>query len=114
MTRLRVRGPDTLTRVTEYIPQIINFVEGIVRNGYAYEVEGSVYFDTAAFDGNNGHSYAKLEPWSKGNGMLLQEGEGGSSSIHSTRRPLTHILIGALSISRGRRSPSDFALWKAS
>lgn len=76
MHRLRVRDPDTLTRVTEYVPEIVTFVEKIVANGYAYEAEGSVYFDTYAFDSADGHDYAKLEPWSKGNRELLEGGEG--------------------------------------
>lgn len=76
MRRLRVRDPDTLTRVTEFVPEIASFVEGIVKNGYGYEVDGSVYFDTRAFDKADEHYYAKLEPWSKGNRELLEEGEG--------------------------------------
>ena len=76
MDRLRVRGPDTLTRVTEYVPEIVSFVEQIIKNGYGYEVDGSVYFDTNVFDKADGHNYAKLEPWSKGNRALLEEGEG--------------------------------------
>lgn len=96
MRRLRVRDPDTLTRVTEYVPEIVSFVEGIIKNGYGYEVDGSVYFDTRIFDRADGHDYAKLEPWSKGNKELLEEGEG------------------ALSVTTGRRSSADFALWKAS
>ncbi|KAH9946950.1 cysteinyl-tRNA synthetase [Amylocystis lapponica] len=96
MRRLRVRDPDTLTRVTEYVPEIASFVEGIVQNGYGYAVDGSVYFDTRAFDKAENHDYAKLEPWSKGNKELLEEGEG------------------ALSAATGRRSAADFALWKAS
>ena len=78
MRRLRVREPDTLTRVTEYVPEIVSFVEGIVKNGYGYAVDGSVYFDTQAFDKSDKHDYAKLEPWSKGNRELLEEGEGRS------------------------------------
>ncbi|TFY58096.1 hypothetical protein EVJ58_g6625 [Rhodofomes roseus] len=96
MRRLRVRDPDTLTRVTEFVPEIASFVEGIVKNGYGYVVDGSVYFDTRAFDKADGHYYAKLEPWSKGNRELLEEGEG------------------ALTATTGKRSPADFALWKAS
>ncbi|OSD07063.1 hypothetical protein PYCCODRAFT_1359815 [Trametes coccinea BRFM310] len=97
MRRLRVRDPDTLTRVTEYVPEIVSFVEGIVNNGYGYVVDGSVYFDTRAFDKADGHTYAKLEPWSKGNRELLEEGEGALSPS-----------------SGGKRSAADFALWKAS
>ncbi|KIL65876.1 hypothetical protein M378DRAFT_76124 [Amanita muscaria Koide BX008] len=96
MDRLRVRRPDVVTRVTEYVPEIVAFVEGIIKNGYAYDAEGSVYFDTLAFDRAEGHHYAKLEPWSKGNRELLEEGEG------------------ALGTRIGRRAASDFALWKAS
>ncbi|KAG6900716.1 hypothetical protein C0993_003742 [Termitomyces sp. T159_Od127] len=96
MDRLRVREPNTVTRVTEYVPEVVAFVEKIIRNGYAYEAEGSVYFDTKAFDNAEGHDYAKLEPWSKGNRELLEDGEG------------------ALSKKNGSRSASDFALWKAS
>jgi cysteinyl-tRNA synthetase len=76
MARLRVKEPDTLTRVTEYVPEIVAFVERIIQNGYAYEVAGSVYFDTNKFDTTENHTYAKLEPWSKGNKDLLEEGEG--------------------------------------
>lgn len=85
MARLRVREPDTVTRVTEYVPEIVAFVDKIVKNGYAYESEGSIYFDTVSFDGADGHSYAKLEPWSKGNRELLEEGEGTARAIEYSR-----------------------------
>jgi len=81
MARLKVREPDTLTRVTEYVPEIVAFVERIMQNGYGYEAEGSIYFDTRAFDRTDGHNYAKLEPWSKGNRELLEDGEGKLNSI---------------------------------
>lgn len=81
MARLRVKEPDTLTRVTEYIPEIVEFVKRIIENGYAYEVAGSVYFDTNKFDATKSHFYAKLEPWSKGNKELLEEGEGRYAPI---------------------------------
>ncbi|KAL0581043.1 cysteinyl-tRNA synthetase [Marasmius crinis-equi] len=95
MARLRVREPDTLTRVTEYVPEIVAFIEQIIKNGYGYEAEGSVYFDTRTFDKADIHDYAKLEPWSKGN-REIEAAEGASSSKFA------------------RRSTSDFALWKAS
>lgn len=81
MSRLNVQPPNTLTRVTEYVPEIIKYVEKIIENGYAYATsDGSVYFDTRAFDGVKpkkdgdkyewAHEYAKLMPWNKGNKEL--------------------------------------------
>jgi len=76
MARLRVREPDTLTRVTEYVPEIVSFVERIIKNGYGYEADGSVYFATQTFDATDGHDYPKLEPWNKYNKYKLEGGEG--------------------------------------
>lgn len=90
MDRLNVRRPDTLTRVTEYVPEIAAFVQKVVENGYAYSADGSVYFDTRAFDGKNGHSYAKLQPWSKGNRELLEDGEGKFAISALCSAPSTH------------------------
>lgn len=99
MSRLRILPPDTVTRVSEYVPENVAFIERIIENGFAYEAEGSVYFDVNKFEGSEGdgfrHEYAKLQPSSKGNKKLLDEGEGA--------------LIG----NKGKRQASDFALWKA-
>lgn len=89
MAALHVERPTTLTRVSEYLPEIVTFVEGIVNRGLAYEAGGSVWFDTTKFEGAKGeeskdgddgwkHTYAKLQPWSKGNRELLEDGEGES------------------------------------
>ena len=42
---LGVENPDYLTRVTEYVSEIIKFIEKIIENGFAYPSKGSVYFD---------------------------------------------------------------------
>ncbi|CAG8517195.1 7665_t:CDS:10 [Paraglomus occultum] len=97
METLNVRPCDIITRVSEYIPEITTFVQKIMDNGYAYTADGSVYFDTASFDGKKGHHYAKLQPWSAGNLGLLEEGEGSLGSKLA-----------------GKKNPSDFALWKKS
>ncbi|GAA5841315.1 hypothetical protein JCM3766R1_005026 [Sporobolomyces carnicolor] len=107
MSALHVERPTTLTRVSEYIPEIVKFVEGIVERGFAYEGGGSVWFDTVKFEGAQGvegaegdeewkHTYAKLQPWSKGNRELLEDGEGSLTSTN------------------GKRAAPDFALWKSS
>lgn len=95
---LNVLDPDELTRVTEYGPQIAQFVERIVENKFAYVTsDGSVYFDIKAFEETGGYPYARLEPWSRSDGKLVAEGEGALTSKTTEKR-----------------SPSDFALWKAS
>lgn len=80
MARLHVLPPDTITRVSEYVPEIVTFVERIISNGFAYEGGGSVWFDVEKFEGAEGegfrHEYAKLQPGNKGNKKLLDEGEG--------------------------------------
>ncbi len=50
MDALGVRRPDVMPRVSDYIPQIVAYIARIQRNGLAYERDGSVYFDTAAFE----------------------------------------------------------------
>ncbi|KAJ1919820.1 cysteinyl-tRNA synthetase [Mycoemilia scoparia] len=105
MDRLNVRRPDVLTRVSEFIPEIVEFIKNIIDNGYAYaasdnaegEQNSSVYFDVEAFDANPNHQYVKLDPKSKGNSELLDDGEGS---------------LGAKLL--GKRKKSHFALWKAS
>ncbi|KAJ1564641.1 hypothetical protein HK405_014331, partial [Cladochytrium tenue] len=92
---MQVRRPDVLTRVSEYVPEIIQFVSKIIENGYAYEAEGSVYFNSLKFDQDPSHYYAKLKPSSAFNSKFLEEGEG------------------EIKVS-GQKSNSDFALWKAS
>jgi hypothetical protein len=96
MRALGVRDADAITRVTEYVQHIVKYVEKIVENGFAYEAQGSVYFDTAAFV-KKGYHYAKLNPWCVGNINLTQSGEGSLSTD-----------------AQGKRNGMDFALWKTS
>ncbi|XP_054426710.1 cysteine--tRNA ligase, cytoplasmic isoform X1 [Pteronotus mesoamericanus] len=100
MQALNVLPPDVLTRVSEYVPEIVDFVQKIVDNGYGYVSNGSVYFDTVKFASSEGHSYGKLVPEAVGDQKALHEGEGDLS-------------ISADRLSE-KRSPNDFALWKAS
>lgn len=97
MNALNVLAPDQVTRVTEYVPHIIRFVEKIMANGFAYATpDGSIYFDTNSFE-KAGHSYSRLEPWNKNDSALQADGEGTLSKGRSMKRSENH-----------------FALWKAS
>ncbi|KAK3380830.1 tRNA synthetases class I (C) catalytic domain-containing protein [Podospora didyma] len=96
MVALNVLAPDAVTRVTEYVPQIVTFVEQIVAKGFGYESNGSVYFDIAAFE-KAGNTYARLRPESKNDKALQEEGEGSLSKSLE-----------------GKKRSGDFALWKKS
>jgi cysteinyl-tRNA synthetase len=92
---LNCEDPDVVTRVTEYVPQIADFVDRIQKNGFAYVTsDGSVYFDIDAFEKANNH-YARLEPWSRNDTDLRADGEGSLTKKTNEKK-----------------SDADFALWK--
>ena len=68
--------PDVLTRVSEYVPEIVDYVQQIIDKGLAYESNGSVYFDVSKFDAADKHFYAKLVPEAYGDASSLLDGEG--------------------------------------
>ena len=88
---------DCLTRVSEYVPENVDFISKIIERGFAYESNGSVYFDVAKFDKSKEHHYAKLVPEAFGDQAALAEGEGDLSAV-----------------TKDKRSDNDFALWKMS
>ena len=98
MRSLNVMYPNYITRVSEYIPEIIKFIEVIMQKGYAYENNGSVYFDIEQYKKGN-HMYAKLVPQDKNQNLEeLQEAEGALSKNNT----------------EDKKNKGDFALWKKS
>ncbi|KAK6509685.1 hypothetical protein TWF481_004416 [Arthrobotrys musiformis] len=96
MARLNVLPPTITTRVSEFVPENVDFVDKLVKKGFAYPItDGSVYFDVQAYRAS-GHHYAKLKPWDASSTSLLEDGEG------------------ALTSQTGKKNPGDFALWKSS
>jgi len=82
--RLRLLRPDLLPKATEHIQEIIEQAKTILKNGYAYEVNGSVYFDVSKFK-----DYGKL-----------------------SRRKPEELKAGArVEVREEKKSPTDFALW---
>ena len=73
---LNIKLPTVVTRVSEYVPEIVSFIQKIISNGFAYESNGSVYFNVKDFEADPNHDYAKLEPSMKKNWDLINEGEG--------------------------------------
>ncbi|EGT38442.1 hypothetical protein CAEBREN_31972, partial [Caenorhabditis brenneri] len=106
MARLNVLPVDVLTRVSEYVPEVIDYVKKIINNGYAYAAEdGSVYFDTKAFEQNPKHFYAKLVPEAYGDDseQLLKNMREGEGELSMSDERL-----------KSKRNATDFALWKSS
>lgn len=93
MATLGVQLPDIMTRVSEYVPEIIAYVQKLIDRGIAYESNGSVYFNTDAYS-KCGHTYGKLMPEQIGNSALLAEGEG------------------SLTVNDDKKNAGDFVLWK--
>lgn len=97
MRILNVEMPDSMPRVSEYVPEIVEFIQKIIEKGYAYESNGSVYFNVGKYT-QDGHTYPKLNAAAKGDIELLKEGEGVLAEQAETEK----------------KNPQDFALWKKS
>ncbi len=83
-----IRPADRYPKATEHIEEMIALTQTLVERGHAYVVDsGSVYFDVASFPG-----YGKLSGNTLGN---LREGH---RDLETDAR---------------KKSPADFALWKA-
>lgn len=83
---LGVKRATVHPQVTENIEEIIEFVKELEEKGYAYAVNGDVYFDTQKFNG-----YGKLS------GIKQEELEAGSR----------------IEVNDQKRHPMDFVLWKS-
>ena len=81
--------PNIEPTATGHIVEQIEIIKSIVENGFAYEINGSVYFDVVKF--NESNDYGKLS------GRNLED------MINNSRE---------LSGQSEKRNPQDFALWK--
>ena len=81
--------PSIEPTATGHIIEQIELIKSIINNGFAYEVNGSVYFDVHEFDKTN--NYGKLSK------RKLED------LIHNTRQ---------LDGQSDKKNPQDFALWK--
>lgn len=83
---LNVKKATVHPKVTETIDDIIAFVKTLIDKGYAYEIDGDVYYSTRKFD-----EYGKLS------NQDIEELEAGAR----------------INIEEKKKDPMDFALWKA-
>lgn len=91
MDALNTQPPDFEPRATEFVPQMIDFVKGLIAKGKAYESNGDVYFDV-----QSAGKYGQL-----------------------TKQNLDEMLVGSrdqvlsqADLKERKRHPADFALWK--
>jgi len=86
MGRLGIVAPTVEPRATHHIPNIVEMIAGLVEKGFAYEVEGDVYFEVKKFP-----TYGQL-----------------------SGRNLDELLAGArIEVDPRKKDPMDFALWKS-
>ena len=83
---LRVKKADVNPRATQHIGEMIALIEKLIEKGYAYVVEGNVYYDVTKFP-----EYGKLS------GVKVE------SLIKGAR----------VEVDPNKRNPADFALWKS-
>ncbi|EKU97730.1 cysteinyl-tRNA synthetase [Leptolyngbya sp. PCC 7375] len=89
--RLNILDADDYPRVTEHIPTIHQLIQALEQQGYAYAIDGDVYYNVRQFA-----EYGKL---SGRNLDQLQAGAGGR--------------VGPDAPGQKKRDPFDFALWKS-
>ena len=85
LAALNVREIDAMPKATDHIAEIVAFIEGLIEKGFAYAVDGDVFFEVS-----RNAEYGKLSNRSADS----QLGAGGEASGK-------------------KRTPGDFALWKA-
>ena len=89
MQQLNVLPPSIEPRASGHIMEQIALVRKILERGFAYEVNGSVYFDVEAY--NRKHTYGKLS------GRVVDDLKANTRELDGQDE---------------KRHPADFALWK--
>ncbi|MDQ1090295.1 cysteine--tRNA ligase [Siphonobacter sp. SORGH_AS_1065] len=89
MRSLNVTEPSIEPVASGHILEQIQIIKEILANGFAYEVEGSVYFDL--------HAYTHIYPYGQLTGRNIEEARNGSRNLSNQQE---------------KKHPADFALWK--
>lgn len=85
MRDLHVKSVNLYAKASDYIPEIIEQVEGLIRKGLAYKLDGDVYYDISKFS-----DYGKL-----------------------SRQKLDELNEHRIDPNPRKRNPGDFVLWKS-
>jgi cysteinyl-tRNA synthetase len=83
--KLNIKKADAYPKASQFILEIINLIQKLIKKGYAYKTNSGVYFDISKFK-----EYGKL-----------------------SKKKIDELLAGArVEIDEEKRNPLDFALWK--
>lgn len=83
--KLKVKRADIYPKATKHVHEIIDFIRQLEKKGFAYNVDGNVFYDVSKFN-----EYGKLS------GKKLDELEAGAR----------------VDVNEEKKNPLDFALWK--
>ena len=50
LDKLNINKPEVICKATDHIKEMEEYVKQIIKNGYAYETEDTIYFDTSKLD----------------------------------------------------------------
>lgn len=84
LKKLNIETPEIICKATDHIPDMIKYVEKLLKNGYAYETDTAIYFDIS-----------KLDKYGILSGVNLDEQKAGAR----------------VDVDSQKRNPYDFALW---
>jgi len=85
IVKLNIKKPDVNPRATQHISEIVDLIQTLIDKGYAYVVDGDVYYDVSKFG-----DYGLLS------GNRAEALEAGAR----------------IEVDPRKRNPADFALWK--
>lgn len=81
---LNIETPEVISKATDHIQEMIEYVEKLVENGYAYETSTAIYFDVS-----------KLDEYGILSGINIEDQKSGAR----------------VEIDEEKRNPYDFAVW---
>lgn len=81
---LNIEKPEVICKATEHIKEMLEYVEKLMKNGYAYETSTAIYFDVS-----------KLDKYGILSGINLEDQKSGAR----------------VEVDKEKRNPYDFALW---
>ena len=81
---LNIEMPEVICKATDHIKEMLEYVEKLMANGYAYETSTAIYFDVS-----------KLDKYGILSGINLEDQKSGAR----------------VEVDKEKRNPYDFALW---